>query len=103
MKLKEVIEMVQVTPAALTEVKKAISQHQDEMQDVFVRLHMSIGWGGPQLKLALEESAGEEDQITEVDGVKFIVASKANAYFNNTKVDYVKTIFGGGEFKLITV
>jgi len=43
MKLKEVIEMVQVTPAALTEVKKAISQHQDEMQDVFVRLHMSIG------------------------------------------------------------
>jgi len=35
--------------------------------------------------------------------VKFIVASKANAYFNNTKVDYVKTIFGGGEFKLITV
>ncbi|MBP1933634.1 hypothetical protein J2Z37_003647 [Ammoniphilus resinae] len=35
--------MVQVTQAALTEVKKAISKHQDEMQDVFVRLHMSIG------------------------------------------------------------
>jgi Fe-S cluster assembly iron-binding protein IscA len=64
---------------------------------------MGIGWGGPQLRLALEESALESDEITEESGIQFLVNKRDKVYFENTKIDYVKTIFGGGQFKVIRV
>jgi Fe-S cluster assembly iron-binding protein IscA len=64
---------------------------------------MGIGWGGPQLRLALEESALENDEITEESGIQFLVNERDRVYFENTKIDYVKTLFGGGQFKVIRV
>jgi Fe-S cluster assembly iron-binding protein IscA len=68
-----------------------------------IRLAMSIGWGGPQLYLTLEESASENDEITEIDGIQFLVNERNQVYFANTKIDYTKNLFGGGQFKVLQV
>jgi len=51
----------------------------------------------------LEESALENDEITEQDGIRFLVNERDQVYFNSVKIDYVKTLFGGGQFKVLRV
>jgi len=53
--------------------------------------------------LALEESSKSNDQVTEVDGIKFLINSSQSSYFENVKLDYTKGMFGMGEFKLVRV
>ena len=55
--------------------------------------------------MALEESnkRNEDDTITEVDGIHFLVADNQKYYFQNVKLDYVKTMFNMGEYKLLRV
>jgi len=51
--------------------------------------------------LALAESPNSDDNGTEVDGVKFLIHSNQEQYFKNTTLDYVKNMFGMGEFTLV--
>lgn len=95
--------MLQVTNAALKEIKTALEKSKDPMESQFVRLNMGIGWGGPQLRLALDESKGEHDQLIEIDEVKFLIHSRKAPYFQNTKLDFVKNWFGAGEFKILNM
>ncbi|SHK21494.1 hypothetical protein SAMN02745227_01801 [Anaerobranca californiensis DSM 14826] len=55
------------------------------------------------MNLTLVESINEDDQITTYDDINFVVSKKQAPYFANTKIDYVKGIFGNGYFKLIRV
>lgn len=41
--------------------------------------------------------------MTEENGIQFLVNEKDKVYFNNVKIDYVKSFFGGGQFKVITL
>ena len=43
------------------------------------------------------------DEITEQDGIEFLVHERDKVYFDHVKIDYVKTLFGGGQFKLLRV
>jgi Fe-S cluster assembly iron-binding protein IscA len=51
----------------------------------------------------LEESALENDEITDQDGIRFLVNERDQVYFNSVKIDYVKTLFGDGQFKVLHV
>ncbi|MBM7573265.1 hypothetical protein [Aquibacillus albus] len=53
--------------------------------------------------MALEESASENDSITEENGIKFLISEKDSVYFNNAKIDYINTLFGGGQFQVLRV
>lgn len=55
------------------------------------------------MRLALEESALDNDEITEQDGIQLLVNERDKVYFEHTKLDYVKTLFGGGQFKVLRV
>jgi Fe-S cluster assembly iron-binding protein IscA len=55
------------------------------------------------LRLALEESALESDEITEESGIQFLVNERDKVYFNNAKIDYTKSLFGGGQFVVLKV
>jgi Fe-S cluster assembly iron-binding protein IscA len=55
------------------------------------------------LKLALEESVGDNDELIEIEGIKFLIHSNYRPYFQNTKIDFTKGFFGGGQFKIITL
>ena len=95
--------MVKITHAAITEITKEVQDIISEGKTPLIRLSMSIGWGGPQLRLALEESALETDKMTEQDGIQFLVNERDQVYFERTKIDYIKSLFGGGQFKVLQV
>lgn len=95
--------MVNVTHAALTEISDQLSTILKEGEKALIRLSMSIGWGGPSLRLTLEESALENDEITEKEGIQFLVNERDKVYFEQAKIDYKKNIFGNGEFVVLHV
>lgn len=95
--------MLKITHTALSTIKKEILNNPNEGTKPMVRLFMGIGWGGPQLRLAQVESALENDEITEENGIRFLVNEKDKAYLNNVKIDYVKSTLGDGQFKVITL
>ncbi|WP_191126322.1 hypothetical protein [Cerasibacillus terrae] len=51
--------------------------------------------------MALVESTNPNDSVTEVDGIKFAVDKGQATYFENSKLDFVKSVFGFGEYKLV--
>lgn len=95
--------MIQVTESAVQQIKVLQEKYKDEMKEQFIRLNMVIGWGGPDLQLALDESATKNDQLVEYENIKFLFDSRKEAYFNGIKLDYVKNVFGQGQFKIIKV
>jgi len=95
--------MVKITQAAITKITKEVQDLINEGKKPLIRLSMGIGWGGPQLRLTLEESALENDEITEQSGIQFLVNERDKVYFENVKIDYIKTLFGGGQFKVLRV
>ena len=95
--------MVKVTHAAISAITSEVQDVIDNGYKPLIRFEMGIGWGGPQLRLTLEESALENDEITEQDGIRFLINERDQVYFNDVKIDYVKTLFGGGQFKVLRV
>ncbi|WP_152608164.1 hypothetical protein [Halalkalibacter okhensis] len=51
--------------------------------------------------MALEESALENDEVVEQDGIQFLISEKDKVYFNNVKIDYTKNVLGTGNFVVI--
>lgn len=95
--------MVKVTHAAIIKITNEVQDVINEGKKPLIRLSMGIGWGGPQLRLTLEESALDTDEIFELDGIQFLVNERDQVYFNNVKIDYTKSIFGDGQFTILRV
>lgn len=96
--------MVDVSKDAISQIKIELANIQAEnesLQDPYIRLYMTYGWGGPRLQLALAESANHDDNVFEVDGITFLLHENQESYFKNMTVDYIKSMFGMGEFALI--
>ena len=93
--------MVKITPAAISVITNEIQDVIDEGNIPMIRLSMGIGWGGPKLRLTLEESALESDEIVEESGIQFLINERDKVYFDHVKVDYTKNLFGGGQFIII--
>ncbi|MBP2242829.1 Fe-S cluster assembly iron-binding protein IscA [Cytobacillus eiseniae] len=41
--------------------------------------------------------------MIEQDGIGFLVNERDQVYFNHVKIDYIKTLFGGGQFTVLQV
>lgn len=95
--------MVKITQVAIDKIKSEVQDVIAEGKKPFIRLTMGIGWGGPQLRLALEESALPNDEVTEQEGIQFLVHEKDKVYFDSAKIDYTKKLLGGGEFTVLRV
>ena len=96
--------MFKVTAAALTVLDQAIAQEQtNELEKLYVRLSMGIGWGGPQLKLSLEEQPISGDQVHAFDHVDILIHENDFNYFDHTKLDYIKDVLGKGKFQLLKI
>jgi len=95
--------LIQVTQAAINRINEELKDISKDVTDPHIRLHMGVGWGGPRLQLALEESTQPRDTVTKIEGIKFVVDSNQSSYFKSVKLDYTKNLFGMGEFKLLKV
>ncbi|GAA0500825.1 hypothetical protein GCM10008986_30220 [Salinibacillus aidingensis] len=45
----------------------------------------------------------KNDQQFEAHGIEFLINEKDQPYFNNTKIDYTRTLLGGGKFEVLRV
>lgn len=88
--------LLKVSDLAVEKIKEELEGISPDVKEPFIRLYMSVGWGGPSLQLALDESTNSEDTVTEVDGVKFVIHSSQSYYFDNVQLDYKEGMFGGG-------
>lgn len=95
--------MIQVTHAAIDKIEKEIERNAAHDQSLYVRLFMAVGWGGPRLQLALEESATPNDQVTKIEDITFIIDKNQLPYFQNVKLDFTKNFLGFGEFILLKI
>lgn len=59
-----------------------------------------FGWGGPILGVVLDEQQ-EDDILESVNGINFIVDKESSFVFEDTKIMYVKSLFGES-FKVLT-
>jgi Fe-S cluster assembly iron-binding protein IscA len=53
--------------------------------------------------MTLEESANSNDNVTEIDGIKFVITDNQSIHFNNSKLDYIHNTMGFGEFKILKI
>ena len=78
--------MLIVTDSAMENLKSYLEQNNID-SDVRIAL-MQGGWAGPSLGLALDEPK-DTDDITEQDGLKFLVDQGLVAQTGEIKVDFV--------------
>lgn len=98
------ITLIKMTESAVNVLLEAIqNEKRQENEKLYVRMSMGIGWGGPQLKLSLEEQPLDGDKVFEIEGIPLIVNERDYVYFDNTKLDYVKNIFGVGNFTVLKI
>jgi len=86
---------IQVTEAALSKIRevKAAEQKADWSMRVGVR---GGGCSGLRYTLEFEQQPRENDQVFEIDGVKFVVDSKSYLYLNGIELDFVDGLQGKG-------
>lgn len=54
------------------------------------------GCSGFSYKMGFDTKVNEDDQVTEVEGIKVIVDSKSNLYLEGTQVDFQDGLMGRG-------
>lgn len=93
--------MLNVTSRAHCLIDNALEKERRSPDEkLYVRLSIGIGWGSPQLKLSLEEQPITDDEIIEYKNIQYIIQKRDLVYFEQTKLDYVKDVYGNGKFKL---
>jgi len=96
--------MFKMTESANKILQSAVTNEKKSNEEqLYIRLSMGIGWGGPKLNLSLEERTISGDHEFAFDDLKVIINEKDFVYFDHTKLDYVKDVLGNGRFQLLTI
>ena len=91
-------EQVQLSPSALTRVRKLIAER--NLQGHALRVFVSGGGcSGMQYGMALEGNPQESDRRFTFEGVQVVVDPLSLQYLGGIRIDYVEDLMGGG-FKI---
>jgi iron-sulfur cluster assembly accessory protein len=89
--------MVNVTEAAVSEVKKFLQQ--EGMAEDTAGLRVRVlpgGCSGYQYALDVEEGPTQSDKIFEMNGLKIFVDAFSLQMLEGVEIDYVSTVMGSG-------
>ena len=91
--------MVEITESASTKIAELLDE-EDNSENYALRLQV-VGGGcsGFQYRLAFDDEVADDDEVTEISGVKVVVDAMSMRYVEGAKVDYVETELGAG-FKI---
>lgn len=74
--------------------KEALKQNLEKRNKTAVRLSIKgFGWGGPTFGVVLDEQT-ENDDVIELDGIKFVAEKDISFAFDNVKLIHKKGVFG---------
>ena len=86
-----------VTDAAVTEIKKFISGEEGLPETAGLRVRVVPGGcSGFQYSLNIEEDSRQGDFILDRGGIKLFVDMFSGQYLNGVKIDYVTGVMGSG-------
>lgn len=87
---------IELTELAAREVKRVL-QEQELPEDTCLRVGVrGGGCSGFSYMLDLVESAGEDDEVFDSNGVKLICDSKSHLYLDGTVIDFRDEVMGRG-------
>jgi iron-sulfur cluster assembly protein len=85
-----------MTPAAVTEVKRLISEEEDN-EGLMLRVGVQGGGcGGLSYVMAFDKDKNEYDRTLDFDGLTVVVDTKSLLYMAGTVIDFSKEILSGG-------
>ena len=87
--------MITLTPKAATEVKKIMSQENDNTLALRVGVQGG-GCSGLSYFLSLDKDQRADDHVLECNGVKVYLDSKSALYLEGAEVDYTDGLQGSG-------
>ncbi len=88
--------MITLTPSAVQEAKRLISQEQKPNVGLRVGIKGG-GCSGMTYVLSIDEAAPKQyDQLFEQDGVKLLIDAKSHLYLDGTTIDFKSSLMGGG-------
>lgn len=88
--------MVKVTEMAAEQLKKTISKKKNP-EKVMLRISFGgYGWGGPRLKLTLDELKNQDDVVIESQEITVVYSHDIEEYVRNSVIDYSKNWFQRG-------
>ena len=82
-----------VTDSAIETIKNIQAESKEAVTSIRINF-AGFGWGGPNLGLVLDEQK-ENDDVFDIDGVKFLVSSELNQ-FTGFDVDYSNSFMRKG-------
>lgn len=88
--------MIKVTEIAAEKIKETILK-QKNPEKVMLRISFGgYGWGGPRLKLTLDELKNQDDVVIESQGITVVYSYDIEEYVRNSVIDYSKNWFQRG-------
>ena len=84
--------VIEITDTAKGKLNEVLSANEGKYLRVFIS---GIGWGGPQLGLALDEP-GENENTTNVNGIDVLISEDVKPTAELNKIDYIKSPDGEG-------
>lgn len=86
---------ITITPEAMVEVKRLISQEKDE--NLYLRIGVAAGGcSGMSYTMAFDTEKMPNDSEYEFEGIKVLVEEKALVQLNGTILDYKGGLMGAG-------
>lgn len=84
-----------ITEKAAEQVKSIIQK--ENKPNVALRVYVSGGGcSGFRYGMALDNNVNDGDKVIEANGVKILVDPDSALYLENSKIDYVESMTGGG-------
>ena len=84
--------VVTITDIARDKIQEALGQNAGKYLRLFIQ---GIGWGGPNVGMALDEPDDDETPVT-VNGIGVLVSEPVQPYVKATIIDYIKEDYGEG-------
>lgn len=85
--------MITLTESAITKIKDIIIDEGNPALKLRVFIEGG-GCSGMRYNFTLEEDQGEDDFITEADGVTLLIDAASMQYLQNAAIDYIESIQG---------
>ena len=84
--------MIEITDLAAVKLKEVIETDDTKYLRILIE---GMGWGGPQLGLALDEPQ-QDDETLRIEGIDILVDKRALPYAADSTVDYIDSLWGKG-------
>lgn len=88
--------MIQLSKAAIGEITRLKTKHQNPGKALFRLGVQPSGCSGISYTLAFDETVKPEDQVYDCNGIRVVVDSQSLTYINGLTLDYSEDMMGGG-------